>query len=183
MFQRSVIRIDLRSDSPRLRDVVGEPNRRREIEVGESCPRVIEDRVYDEIELTQMPAEYRSYLRSGPIGVPMLGVVAELEIDAVEKGLFCRMRHDEEFAYLEPIQHGSLAIGHTVKRQVQALLKPVGNAVGPLRNAVERLIGDKPARETGRLQPFRGKVVMDHQIEDARLCDLRVIDLYLVGLG
>ena len=81
----------------------------------------------------------------------MLGVVAELEIDAVEKGLFCRMRHDKEFAYLEPIQHGSLAIGHTVEWQVQALLEPISKPVGKLRNAIERLIGDKAAWETGCL--------------------------------
>src|ERR1700722_18873384 len=113
----------------------------------------------------------------------MRAVVAELEIDAVEKSLFCRMRHDKEFAYLESIQHGPFAVGHAVERQVQALLEPIGHPVGPLRNAIERLIGDKPARETGCLQSLRGKVVMDHQIEDARLSDLGVIDLYLVGLG
>jgi hemerythrin-like metal-binding protein len=37
------------------------------------------------------------------------------------------MRHDKEFAYLEPIQHRSLAIRHAVERQVQALLEPIGH--------------------------------------------------------
>src|ERR1700722_19667347 len=69
-----------------------------------------------------------------------------------------------------------------VHRQVEALLKPRLHAVRPLRGAVDRIIGDDCVGKIRNGSTNRSEIGVNHQIEDAGIGNLRVVNLNLVGL-
>src|SRR5579863_4711382 len=183
MFDYSKIGVFFDRDCPLVRDIVGDAGRRREVEIFESFPRVVEDRIDDEIELSQMPTDDWAYFLSVVVRIPMFGIIAEFEINAVEKGLLSGVRHDEQLPHLKSVQHWTEIAGVAVERQIQALLEPIRDAIGPFRHAVERMFGNEAAGKARASQPVKRVIVKDREIEHAQLCNLGIIDLDLIGLG
>src|SRR5262249_2681047 len=60
MFDHAIVGVLLDSNRPGLRYVVRDTNRRREVQVVKSLPRIVKNRIDDEIEFSQMPAEDRT---------------------------------------------------------------------------------------------------------------------------
>jgi hypothetical protein len=86
VLKNSVISVFFDSYGPGLVNIVRQPNRRGKIKIFELLPGIVHDRIDDEIKFFQMPANDRSYFRRVGVRIPMLGVVAKFEIDAVEEG-------------------------------------------------------------------------------------------------
>src|SRR5438309_9295161 len=115
-------------------------------------------------------------------GLPIRGVITELEIHAVKEGVIARMRPDEKFAQLDAIERRPAAFGDAIDRQIEALLEPGGYSERKLGNAVVRTIRDNCARKRRLFDPARRKVLMPHQVDDARFDNLGVVHLNLVRL-
>ena len=85
----------LGGDRPGFAEIVGHPGSRREVESTESLVGIIEDRIDDHLERTQMPADDGADLLCVAVLIPVSGVVTELEVDAVKETLIGGIRFDE----------------------------------------------------------------------------------------
>jgi hypothetical protein len=182
---RSEIAVLLGREDPRIARDVREARRRREIQISQPAVRRIENWIQHDVHRPKMPAEDRPDLRSESGSIPVPGVPAELEICAVEESAVVGVRHGEERAQLCAIEKQPAAGAvprKAVEREIESRLKPLRDAVRPLRNAVEGLIGDDRSRKGGRLDPARSVVVMQRQVEFSRLGEFALIDLDLIGL-
>ena len=93
------------------------------------------------------------------------------------------MRPHKQFAKLKAINCPAAPRGvDGVHRQIKSLLEPVGDAVGPLGCAVERVVGNDAARESRSRSPAGSKIAVNHEIELTLVFNLSVVDLDLVGL-
>jgi hypothetical protein len=84
-------------------------------------------------------------------------LVTELEVDAVEEAAFGGIGGDEQAAKLGAVGEEFAGAGDC-KRQIEAALPPVGDALGKLGRALEAMIRREAAREfRGRL-PYASKI-------------------------
>src|SRR5256714_11761517 len=97
--------------SPRTGDIAGDSRRWREVQVFLAVVRGVENRIDDDVHRMQVPTDDRSNLRGEARRVPMLGVVAEFEIHAVEESPIIGMRHREQQAQLHAIKHRAAMSG------------------------------------------------------------------------
>ena len=119
----------------------------------------------------------------GP-SLPIVIIDAELEIHAVEECVVFGMRPHEQFPYLEAVDRPATVLRvRTLHRQIETLLKPVGDAVGPFGGAVDRVVGNDAAGVIRRLPTDRRVIGVQHHIEDTGLRDRGIVDLDLVCLG
>ncbi len=117
------------------------------------------------------------------LGLPIVVIDAELEIDAVKERVVVGMRPHEQFAYLEAVDRPAAALGvRAVHRQIEPLLEPVCDAVGPFDGAVDRVVGNDAAGKSGVFGPIGVKLVCIIEIEHALIRDLGIVDLDLVRL-
>jgi len=182
MPDRAEIGILLRRNRPVLREVPGDAGLRREIEILGAAKRIVDDRIDDEIDGAEMPADDGTHFLGIAARIPVLRIVAELEIDAVEEGAVGRIRHHEQFADLETVERRTAIARNAVKRQIKPLLEPVRHAESKLGHAVQRVIGHEAAGKARAPEAAESVIVMYGEIDDARRRDPGVIDLDLVGL-
>src|SRR5579863_337741 len=144
----------------------------------------VHDGVVDDVPRMQMDTDDRPDLGGDAPGFPVVVVDAELEVDAVKEEVILGVGAHEQFSQLEAVDGGAAPAGDgSGHRQVEPLLKPVGDTVGPLERGVEGLVSDDRAGEVGRLSADGRVIVVHHQIEHARFGDLGIVDLDFVGLG
>src|SRR5215472_15674210 len=117
--QGSEVVILFGGDGPRLRQIPGDARCRREIEPRNTFVRVVEDRIENKIQLTEMPAEDRADLGCITVGIPMARVVAELEIDSIEEGPLRRIRRNKQRPQFESVQDWSEIAGDGIERQIK----------------------------------------------------------------
>src|SRR5579883_96389 len=129
-----------------------------------------------------MPTDDGPDLGSESPGVPMAGVVAELEIGGVEELAIVGMRHGEEQADLAAVNACAAVCGDAVERQVKSGFEPIGDAPGPFSDAVQIIVVYQSAREGRGLQADGREVVVPGKIEHAWLGNGAVVYLDLVGL-
>ena len=79
-------------------EIAGDSRRWREVQILQAVVRGVENWIDDEVHRGQMPTDDRSDLRGETRRVPMLRVVAEFEIHAVEETTIIRMRDGEQQA-------------------------------------------------------------------------------------
>jgi len=167
-----------------VRKLVGDAGSRREVKVAKSAtPRIVEDRVGNEIDLVEMEAEDGPNLGSEPIGVPIAGVVTEFKIASVKQCALVVLWGDKEHPNFETVEGRAVTLGAAVERKIEARFQPVGYTVGPLCHAVEGMIRDDRARKTRRFEAIGREVIVPGQIEYADGCDRGVVDLDFVGLS
>jgi hypothetical protein len=90
-----------RRNGPSLVELVGDPRGRGEIELRKSFVRVIQDRIDDDVQWAQMPTEDRADFLRVAVLIPVLGVVAELEVHPVDKVLVGGMSSRAEESHLD----------------------------------------------------------------------------------
>src|SRR3984893_10900750 len=119
--------------------------------------------------------------------VPLLPIVivdAELEIHAVKELVIFGMRQHKQLPQLEAVDRSTvLRRVRSPHRQIESLLKPALHAPGPFSGAVDGVIRNDAAGESGSLAPDRRVVCVYHQVEHTRLRDLGIVYLDLVRLG
>src|SRR5258708_4516457 len=81
----AIVHVVLESDRPGIRDVVGEPCGRDEVERADAIEAAVDDRIDDEIDRAVAYADDRPHFHAEMRRIPMAGVVAELEIDGVKE--------------------------------------------------------------------------------------------------
>ena len=109
-------------------------------------------------------------------------VVAELEIDCVEKLMLCDMRLGEKKADLAAVDEGPPFARDGIKRQIEPGLELFGHTIGPFSDAVIGTLRHNPAWEFHFLAADRRVVIVKSQARLPNLVDLAVIDLDFVGL-
>src|SRR6266576_3766981 len=186
LVYRPKISVLLDGQLPRMGEIAGDPRCWCEVQILQAVVRGIENWVEDDVYRLQVPTNDRANLRGDARRVPMLGVVAELEIHAVENRAFIGLRDGEQHAYLDAVEHcagmtGSFA--DTVQRQIQSRLEPRCYTVCPLGHAVERLVGQDAAGKCRGGQGLGNEIVVQRQIERAPRCQSAVVHLDLVGLS
>jgi hypothetical protein len=102
----AVIGVMLERDGPGLGEIVIDPRRRREIERAYALPAIVDDRVENQIDWAESHADDRPDLSAIARRLPMPRVVAELEIDYVEKLMLGDMRLGEKEADLAAVDEG-----------------------------------------------------------------------------
>ena len=121
IVQRTDVRILFDGQRPFGREIVCDARRGREVEALEAAgPRIVEDRIHDEIPRAQVHAEDRPDLRSERSRIPTLGVVAEFEVHPVYERVFRRVRLDEQQAQLAAIDRCAAVLRDAVERQIKS---------------------------------------------------------------
>src|SRR4051812_26713470 len=82
---RPKIVVLLQGDSPTLWKVIRNARCRSEVEIFQAVIGRVENRVDDDVNGLEMPADYRPDLGRIPVLVPVLRVDAELEVGAIKK--------------------------------------------------------------------------------------------------
>src|SRR6185437_4593520 len=105
--------------------MVGDARGGREVERREAAlPRIVEDGVEDEIPGVIVNANDRPDFGGVAARIPVLGVVAELEVHAVEEPALVGIRRDKQQPQLAAIDLCALCSGDAVEREIEAQLEP-----------------------------------------------------------
>ncbi len=179
ILRRPEVGVILDPDPMVLADLVRKARRGREVDIAVLAKTEVHDRIDDELIVVLAPADDRPDLHV-PLGLRKLRHrVAELEVDAVEELPLVGMGRDEQLPDL-----GGIGIGGQVlidcERGVEAHLPPIGDAIGPLSGAVERMVRNQGAGKFGLLAAAEGIVHVQLKRPLPDLGDLGVIDLDLI---
>ncbi len=127
-------------EGPAVVEVVGYSAGWVELEAAWSAGVVgIDDGVVDDVPGAEVEAEDGADFRGDGAGLPVAAVDAEFEVGGVDEFVVLRVGADEELADLEAVDGGAVVGG--VGRgdgEVEALLEPRGDAVGPFGGELGR---------------------------------------------
>src|SRR5579884_1505488 len=89
----------------------------------------------------------------------------------------------EQLADLESVQRAPAALRITaVYGEIEALLEPVSDSIGPLHSTIVGVIGNNSPREFSDFSAFRSEIIVDNYVEYPGWFDFGVINLDFVGL-
>src|SRR6185437_1779567 len=92
--------------------------------------------------------------------IPMRGIEAEFQIDAVKEFPLRRIRGDEQGAKLESIVCNAAIACDRIQREIETSLEPRCDAVSPLGGAIERVVRDDATRNSSGRTSVRRKVIV-----------------------
>src|SRR6185437_842206 len=131
-----------------LRQGHRDPAFRDEFKLRKTIPGVVDDGIEDEIEAARMNADdAANFGRICPL-IPMRGIEAEFQIDAVKEFPLRRIRGDEQGAKLESIVCNAAIACDRIQREIETSLEPRCDAVSPLGGAIERVVRDDATRNS-----------------------------------
>src|SRR6185312_46246 len=136
--ERSEIIILLGGHSPHRREVVVDARRGDEVETLDAALVLgVEDRIDDDVDRFQVPADDRPRLLGKAAVVPAVRVGAELEVHAIDERAIIGVRDHEQRPQLEAVVAPAESVVVAVERHVQTRLEPGRYAIRPLGDAVE----------------------------------------------
>jgi hypothetical protein len=162
--------------------IAGEPRRRRNVGFATAAEADVDNRIDDELPFFVARADDRPDLQHPWRLRELRHLVAELEIDAIEKAAFLGVGTHKQAADLGAIGQ-ALPCATDCERQIEAGLPSVGDAIGKLRRALQAVIRCEAAGEFWHRLPDRRKVkvLLIGPLPD--LGDVSVVDLdFIVDL-
>src|SRR5579872_5466568 len=143
----SEIRIHFECRRPSLAEVICDPFRWCEIQIFEAAIRIIDNRVEEDVPISQVPANDRPDFRTVLRVFPMSRVEAEFEIHRIYKGLIRGIGLSKELTQFPAIVNQPHIAGVAVEREIETLLEPWRYAISPFRHGVVGAVWDKAAGE------------------------------------
>src|SRR5205807_6843910 len=166
-LEGSEIGVVLERHGEALAECVRGARRGSEVELAEAVEVGFDDRVRNQVDAAEAHADDRPDLARKTARRPVRRVVAELEVDAVEKPALVSVRADEERPELHAVELQPAIAGERVDREIGPRLEPFGHAVGEFGHSVQRVLRHDASRDNRPGAARRGEVVVPGEVDPA----------------